>query len=166
MSELDFLSPDGARTWRRQPALRSPLARALAASEGLGIEDVSLAYGKLEVRGDVRALDVEADVVPITPQRALVLCAYDRTVSLRHELREQVPCIDMTAALAGLRVRGSALMRRLTDLDLDHMPAAGAVAGVPALVVRRGDDFEVFFRQEYGDHVGRVAIDAAHGLAS
>lgn len=165
MSELEFLSPGHARPHpEAEVSPRSPLARALSTGDGSRVEDISLSYGKLEVRGDVGALDVDAHVVRITPQRALVLCAYDRTLSLRRQLREQFLCVDMTGALAGVRLRGASLLRRLTDLDLDRLPAAGSLAGVPAVVVRRGDEFDAFFRQEYADHVGGAALDAARGL--
>ena len=36
----------------------------------------------------------------------------------------------MSAALAGIAVEGEQLMRRLTDLDLAALPAAGKLAGV------------------------------------
>jgi hypothetical protein len=45
----------------------------------------------------------------------------------------------MTAALAALEVEGEDLMRRLTELDLDRLPAIGAIArGTTALIERRG----------------------------
>src|SRR5207253_1957185 len=70
--------------------------------------------GKIEVRGDVDAIDVEAEVVRITPRRALVLCPYEQCAELRARLRGLV--IDMTGALAGLELEGEQAMRRLTDL--------------------------------------------------
>jgi hypothetical protein len=70
----------------------------------------------------------------------------------------------MTAALAGVRVEGETLMGRLTDLDLDELPAVGPVAHVQAYVLRDGDVFRLFFPQEYGHYVGEVVVDAAEGL--
>jgi len=62
-------------------------------------------------------------------------------------------------------VRGETLMRRLTDLDLDALPAVGAVAHVQAYVIRDvGDTFRLFFPQEYGHYLAEVVIDAAEGL--
>jgi hypothetical protein len=62
-------------------------------------------------------------------------------------------------------VQGEALLRRLTDLDLDALPAMGSLAHVQALVVRdEGETFRLYFAQEYGDSVAEAAIDAAEGL--
>jgi sarcosine oxidase gamma subunit len=67
--------------------------------------------------------------------------------------------------LAGLQVHGEALMRRLTELDLDELPAVGAVAHVQAYVIRDGGEtFRLFFPQEYGDYLAEVVIDTAEGL--
>src|SRR5204862_61281 len=57
------------------------------------------------------------------------------------------------------------LLRRLTDLDLEALPAVGAVARVPALVVREAPDrFRLWFPQEYSDYVAEVVLDAWEGL--
>lgn len=167
MSELEFLSPYRAKAGADfRPVLRSPLARALRQEEGtVDIRDISLDYGKIEVRGEVDAIDIGAEVVKITPERALVLCPYDEVAALHAELCERVPTVvDVTGALAGLQVQGATLMRRLTDLDLDDLPAAGAVAHVPAVVLRAGDEFRIFFPQEHGHYLAEVVIDAAEGL--
>jgi hypothetical protein len=55
-------------------------------------------------------------------------------------------------------------MRRITDLDLDALPAAGAIAHVQAVVLRDGDAFRLFFGQEYADYVAEVVIDAHEGI--
>jgi hypothetical protein len=53
------------------------------------------------------------------------------------------------------------LLRRLTDLDLDALPAVGAFAQVRAFVVRESSDrYRVWFPQEYGDYLARVILDA------
>jgi sarcosine oxidase gamma subunit len=163
--DLAFLSPDQAdpvAVWR------SPLERALAGADtSLGIRDVSRT-GKIEVRGDIAELVVEGtDAVWITPHRALVICDYEEVAEIRRRLSEQFVAIDVTGALAGLEVRGEALMRRLTDLDLDNLPAAGPVARVQAVVMRDANEtFRFFFSQEYGHYVAEVVIDAAEGLRS
>ena len=163
MTELDFLSPDLARAdGGFAPAYRSPLERALRAAPA-HIRDVSRT-GKLEVRGDIATLDA-GEVVRITPTRALVLCDFDATAALRAALSERFEhVVDLSAALAGLAMTGERLLRRLTALDLDALPAAGAVARVPALVLRDGDDFRIFFAQEYADYVAHVVLDTAEGL--
>jgi sarcosine oxidase gamma subunit len=165
---LDFLSPDlatpdvaaGAGAWR------SPLERGLrhAAPQ---VTDVSLT-GKLEVRGDVDELEPDGfEVVRVTPDRALVLCDFTRTGSVRDKLQQQFLTIDVSGALAGLQVQGEALMRRVTDLDLEALPAVGPVAHVRAYVLRdEAQTFRLFFAQEYGHYLAEVLADAAEGIRS
>jgi sarcosine oxidase gamma subunit len=163
VSDLAFLSPDRASA---EAKWRSPLERALAdADPALGIRDISRA-GKIEVRGEIAALEVgDAQAVWITPRRALVICEYEQTAEIRERLGAEFLAVDMTAAFAGLEVRGEALMRRLTDLDLDNLPAPGPVAHVQAIVIRDDDEtFRLFFPQEYGHYVAEVVVDAAEGL--
>jgi hypothetical protein len=160
VSELAFVSP--AETWPADgfvPHAASPLARALAGAEG--IRDLSL-LRKLEVRGPIPAIEVEADVIPITPERALVIDEEDGAAAPVERLPGTV--VDVTAALAGIEVEGEPLLRRLTDLKLDRLPAVGKVADVPALVSREGTRFRIFFPQEYGDHVVATVRDAQDGL--
>jgi hypothetical protein len=160
VSELAFLSVDRARTGDGfEPRFDSPLRRALA--ETTRVRDLS-SVGKIEVRGDVEAIDVEAEVVRLGPRRALVLCEYGRCADLRSRLPGVV--IDMTAALAGLELEDERALRRLTDLELDALPAAGKVAEVPAIVLRAGDRFRIFFPQEYGHYVAEVVLDVLEGL--
>ena len=72
--------------------------------------------------------------------------------------------VDLSAGWAGLRFRGEAVLRRLTDLDPSTLPAVGAVAHVQALVLRDdGETFRLFFPQEYGDYLAEVVVDAAEG---
>src|SRR5262249_45417357 len=133
MSELAFVSPGEARPdggFTPHPA--SPLARALDRADGLG--DLSL-LGKVEVRGELDDLPPDVEVIRITPRRALVLCPLERCAELLESLSGLT--VDMTAALAGIELQGDRLFCRLTDLDADALPAAGKVAGVPAIVTRR-----------------------------
>jgi sarcosine oxidase gamma subunit len=163
VSELSFLSPDLAAP---EAEWRSPLERALAHAPE-GIEDVSRT-GVLEIRGDLTGLEANGfETVKLTPERALVLCSYEETGVLRAKLRQQFrTVIDMSAAYAGLRVRGERLLRRLTDLDPEELPAVGALAHVQALVLRDEDEtFRIFVPQEYGHYVAEVVVDAAEGLA-
>jgi hypothetical protein len=160
MSELAFVSAAEARPDKGfVPRAASPLARALAGAEG--IRDLSL-LRKLEVRGPIAAIDVEADMIPITPDRVLFVCDPDRGDALLERLQGTI--VDVTAALAGIEVEGETLLRRLTDLGLDRLPAAGKVADVPAIVRRDGVSFQIFFPQEYGDHVVATVRDAQDGL--
>jgi hypothetical protein len=159
MSDLAFLSPGRASleaTWH------SPLERALrkAPSE---ISDISQT-GKIEVRGDLPKSVKGGELVRITPNRALVLCDFTKTIDLLEKLSGDLFAIDVSASLAGLSVRGEAVMRRITDLDLDALPAAGAVSHVQAIVTRDGDSFALWFAQEYSDYLAEVVIDAYEGL--
>jgi len=162
MSELDFLSPGEARTERGfAPTVASPLARALEGARG--IRDLSL-VGKVEVRGSaVEWLDSDLDVLRITPSRALVVCAPEDCVELRRSLPGLV--VDLTGALAGIELESADLMRRLTDLDLSALPAAGKFADVPALVSETAGSFRIFFPQEYGHSVIEAVRDLQQGLA-
>jgi sarcosine oxidase gamma subunit len=158
---LDFLSPDRAAA---EAVWRSPLERALqhAPSE---IADISLT-GKLDVRGEVGSLKTRAlEIVRLTPERALVLCDFTKTAEVRAKLSERFYIVDLSATLAGLQIRGETLMCRLTDLDLDNLPAVGALAHVQAYVLRDdAETFRIFFPQEYGHYLAEVVIDAAKGV--
>ncbi len=170
MSGLDFLSPGLARLEGGfEPVSRSPLERALRDAPP-GIRDLSHT-GKLDVRGpDAEVLDSGelgdgVEVVRITPERALLLCPPEDIARLLEQLNARArSVVDVTSALAGLHVSGEQLLRRLTDLDLDALPAVGSVAHIPATLVREGDEFRLFFPQEYADHVAAVVLDAAAGL--
>jgi hypothetical protein len=169
VSDLRFLSLETARAdGGFAPERRSPLDRALAEVDGLGIEDLSLSTGKLEVRGDLSGLEANGfELFEITPHRGLVFCAYGDVGPVRQKLREQFLTIDLTGALAGVRIDrpdGETLVRRVTDLDLDALPAVGALAHVQAYVLRDGEVFRLFFPQEYGHYVAEVILDAAEGL--
>jgi hypothetical protein len=139
--DLPFLSPGEAPS-------ASPLEREH------GVADVSQ-LGKLEVRGvGVGEIAVDAEVIRIAPRRALVVCEDER----RDELARSLPgfVVDMTAAYAGFEIEGEELMRRLTDLDLNSLPAVAKVASVQALVTRDGDRFRLFVAREVAESV--VAI--------
>ncbi|HEY3068732.1 MAG TPA: hypothetical protein VGJ34_00325 [Gaiellaceae bacterium] len=166
MSVLEFLSPDLATpdVAATVGAWRSPLERALRHAPP-EVADVSLT-GKLEVRGNVEGLEPDGfEVVGVTPDRALVLCDFTRTAEVRERLGERFLVVDVSGALAGLRVQGETLMRRLTDFDLEALPAVGPVAHVQAYVLRdEAQTFRLFFAQEYGHYLAEVVVDAAEGL--
>jgi sarcosine oxidase gamma subunit len=166
MGALQFLSRSELLADFQQVA-RSPLERALREVDAGAVEDISLSAGTLEIRGDVADLAVRgAEVVRLTPDRAIVLCDAEKSAAILARLRKQgYVVVDMWAAYAGLRVRGERLLRRLTDLDPEALPAVGALAHVQALVLRdEGDIFRIFVPQEYGHYVAEVVVDAARGL--
>ena len=158
---LDFLSPDRADAEARW---RSPLERGLEHAPP-EIADLSL-MGKLDVRGDLDSFDAKGvELFRITPERGLALCDFTKTANVRARLADRFLVVDLSAALAGLQLRGEALVRRLTDLDLDSLPAVGAVAHVQAYVLRDdAETFRLFFPQEYGHYLAEVVVDAAEGL--
>ena len=56
-------------------------------------------------------------------------------------------------------------MRRLTDLDLDALPAAGPFADMAAIVLRdEGERFRVYVPQELGHDVVHAVLDTHEGL--
>jgi heterotetrameric sarcosine oxidase gamma subunit len=167
---LDFLTTDLAETRDGlEPRRVSPLGHALPTAK-LGLEDISLSTGKIEVRGSVESIDSAAEVFRITPERALVLCDYERVGQIRSDLEAEFETVvDVTGALAGLRIErpdAEQLLRRLTELDLTDLPAVGGVARIPVHVFRDGEAaFRLFFPQEYGDYFVEVVLDAAEGLS-
>jgi sarcosine oxidase gamma subunit len=80
-----------------------------------------------------------------------------------------VAALGPAAGVAGIELEGvhvHRLLRRLTDLDLDGLPAIGAVAHIRALVVAEATDrYRLWFPQEYSDSMAEVVIDAAEGFA-
>jgi len=156
MSQLAFLSAHEAD---------APSVSPLRHVESDVFADVS-ALGKLEVRGDLETLTDEAIV--IGPRRALVVTGGDVRETRDRLIRQGFRVYDQTAALAALEIDDERLLRRLTELDLEALPAAGAIArGVPAVIERRGDGrFRVFVAQELGHYVAEVIADLAVGLRS
>jgi len=159
MSGLSFLSPGHASA---EAVWRSPLERALAEAPP-DIADLSQT-GKIEIRGELPRSVRGGDLIRVTPNRGLVLCDFTKTVDLLEKLSHDYLAVDMTATLAGLSVGGEQVMRRITDLDLDALPAAGAVSHIQAIVTRDGDSFALWFGQEYSDYLAEVVIDAWDGL--
>ena len=146
------------------PAPRRPAdARALATRHvpGAAFTDVSQ-LGKLEVRGDVELLEA----IPLGPGRALLVLEGDVRGERDRLVGQGYRVYDMTAALAALEVEGEDLMRRLTELDLDALPAIGSIArGTTALIERLdGERFRLFVPQELGQFVAEVVTDMTRGL--
>jgi hypothetical protein len=164
VSRLSFLSadlvPESSRT--------SPLANALAAGSAV-VRDVS-ALGKLELRGDVDAVQAGEgeELVQLAPGRALLITQGSPAAARDRLSAAGLRVYDLTGSLAGLELEGGALLRRLTDLDLEKLPATGPVArGVPALVQRlEGERFRLLVPQELGHYVCETAIDLAAGVSA
>jgi hypothetical protein len=166
---LDFLSPsrcaDGTTV--------SPLRRALDVSSRNGgrppdLTDLSL-DGKLELRGDLDLVEPEEgeELVRLSPRRGFLLARNDPVEAVERFRAQGVLAFDATGAWAGLALDGELLMRRLTDLDLDRLPAAGPFARVPAIVLRdEGERFRVYVPQELGHDVALAVLDTAAGLGA
>lgn len=147
-------------------ALSSPLARALVEVSPELVRDLSL-DGKIEVRGEVDRLlpATGEELIRLSPRRGLLLVEEDPLAAAERLRADGFLAYDVSGALAGLAVRGERVLRRLTDLDLERLPAAGAVAKIGAVVVRDPDDwFRVYFSQELGHYVAEVVLDALEGL--
>jgi hypothetical protein len=164
VTRLSFLSVDLVA----EQARTSPLANALTA-DGAGIvRDVS-ALGKLELRGDVdavRAAEGE-ELVRLAPGRALLITQGSPAAARERLGGGGVRVYDLTGSLAALEIEGDALLRRLTELDLEALPATGPVArGVPALIQRLdGERFRLFVPQELGHYVCETVLDLVQGVA-
>jgi hypothetical protein len=72
------------------------------------------------------------------------------------------------AGVAGLELEGphaAQLLARLTALDLDALPATGAVADVRMLLERPAPErFRIWFGQELAAYVAHSVLDTAEGL--
>jgi hypothetical protein len=121
---------------------------------------------RLEVRGPVDALQPEAGekLLPLGPGRSLL-------VDARPGARERLAAdgylaYDMTAALVLLEIDGDDLLRRLTDLVREQLPAVGSVArGTPALIEPLdGSRFRLYVPRELGEYVADVVSDLEQGL--
>ncbi len=158
---LAFLSPFGCEP----ELLASPLARALADLDPEVVADLSL-EGKVELRGDVDSVVVGdgEELVRLSAGRGLLLTA-DPVGAIERVRAAGVRGYDATGLLAGFAVHGEQLMRRLTDLDLDALPAAGPFAHAAAIVLRDADDrFRVYVAQELGHDVVHAVLDTYEGL--
>jgi hypothetical protein len=158
---LDFLSPSRCA----EGTTASPLRRALDGS-GHGLVDLSL-DGKVELRGDlarVRPLEGE-ELVRLSSRRGFLLTRHDPVEAVERVRSQGALAYDATGAWAGFALEGETLMRRLTDLDLEQLPAAGPFARVTAIVLRdEGERFRVYLPQELAHDAALAVLDAARGL--
>ena len=180
---LAFLSPSASAS----DLLASPLARALdtvsdtvSSPEGDGkpnhpeqadisrLRDLSL-DGKIELRGDVDRVEPAPgeELLRLSPRRALLLVQEDPRDAIARLREEGVRAYDMSGALAGLAFEGERVARRLTDLDLDRLPAAGMFAKIGAVLMRdEGERFSVYVPQELGHYLAECVLDAIAGLSN
>jgi hypothetical protein len=85
------------------------------------------------------------------------------------EAAEETAAIAPAAGVAGLELDGphaEQVVRRLSDVDLDRLPAVAPVARVRTRVEQLASGrFRLWFPQEYADHVAAAVVDAWEGLA-
>jgi sarcosine oxidase gamma subunit len=166
VTELAFLSPDQSGPEVR---MASPLARALPGVAADAAVREGAPLGTIELRGPRDSVQLAGGerLVAITPQRGLVLVDGSPAAALSRLRAAGVRAYDLTGALTALEVDGEALLRRLTDLDLDRLPAAAPVArGVPAIVERAdAGTFRLLVPQELAHYVAETALDLAKGVA-
>jgi hypothetical protein len=166
---LDFLSPSRCA----EGTTASPLRRALDTASRNGgrpadVTDLSL-EGKLELRGDLDLVEPDEgeELVRLSARRGFLLTPNDPAEAVERFRGQGVLAYDATGSWAGLALDGERLMRRLTDLDLERLPAAGPFARVPAIVVRdEGERFRVYVPQELGHDAALAVLDAAAGLGA
>lgn len=161
MTQLAFLSPDEVAA---TVTIVSPLRDAI----GAGVDDQSQ-LGKIHLRGslDLVAIADDEELLRLSPSRGLLITeAGAATTALERLRRNGVRAYDMTAALAAFEIEGEDLMRRLTELDLDHLPAIGSVArGIPTVITSVGEgSYRLFVPQELGHSLVTVVLDMLRGL--
>ena len=161
MTELRFLSPSRCEAGTTTSPLRRALADAPEQVQDLWLD------GVVEVRGDLERVEPKAgeQLVRLSPRRGFLFTS-DDSAGVASRLRAAgVLAYDATGELAGLALEGEQLMRRLTDLDLQDLPAAGPFARVNALVLRdEGERFRVYVPQELGHDTALAVLDALAGL--
>jgi hypothetical protein len=135
-----------------------PFASPLRHVDGDTVTDVSQ-LRKWEIRGDSSSFQPAdgAELIRISPDRALVVGG---------ERPDAERVYDMTASLAAFELEGEDVMRRVTELDLEQLPAIGSILrGTPALIERRsGERFRLFVPQELGHFVAETIADLAQGV--
>lgn len=118
----------------------------------------------VELRGDVGSFRAER-IVHLTSRRAVVLCDDAQALVARARLAG-LRAYDASGALTEIAIDGDALLRRLTDVEIDGPTAAPVARGVPALVFPLGDErYELYVPQELARYVREVVRDLREGLA-
>ena len=157
-----FLSPS-----RCAPeTLTSPLRRALHGVDPAAVRDLWL-QGVVEIRGDLDLVEPAEgeELVKLSPRRGFLFIDGDPAHVAERLRAAGVLAYDATGALAGIAIESAQVMRRLTDLDLSNLPAAGPFAHVTAIVLRDEDGwFRVCVQQEFGHYVAAAVVDALAGL--
>ena len=159
-----FLSPS-----RCAPeTITSPLRRALETVDPGAARDLSL-DGVVEIRGDLGLVEPIGgeELVKLSSRRGFLFTDGDPADVAERLRAAGVLAYDATGALAGIAIESEQVMRRLTDLDLANLPAAGSFAHVTAIVLRDEEGwFRVYVQQELGHYVAEAVVDVLVGLVS
>ena len=181
MSTLDFLSLDRVQaTDRFRPLARSSMERALREA-GAAFEERDGWLVATHVPGQQRRRLAVRDVTHLhrireSAEGVLIEFSQDEgrapVVAGRvwggdgDRPPEETP--DVTAGYAALQIEGpgaTTVLRRISEMPLDTLPGAGAVAHIRAWVIRDGDDsYRLLCAQEYGHYLWEVVVDAAEPL--
>ena len=154
MTGLEFLSVDAPRADERfRPLARSPMERRLREA-GAEFEERD---GRLVA---VQVPDEQAHRIAVRD------VTHDPSNSLLLEAVSEPP--EAHAGVAGIEIAGPGaltVLRRLTEMPLDELPAVGALAHIRCWVFRAGDEaYRLLFEQEYGHYLWEVVVDAAEPL--
>ena len=159
---LAFLSPSSCA----EGTVGSPLRRALEGTDPAVVRDLSL-EGIVEIRGDVDAVVPGAgeDLVRLSTRRAFLFTDGDPVAAAERARAAGALAYDATGAYAGMAIANEQVVRRLTDLDLERIPAAGPFAHVTALFRGGADGWvRVYVPQELGHYAAEAVLDAIAGL--
>jgi len=174
VSTLDFLSVDAARPQGRfRPLARSPFLRRLGGGvehRGWLVPTETGGNAAVTVRDvtHVHRVRESSDgvLVEFEPgdEREPVVVGW----LWNGEDRPPEDALGMSAGYGVLELDGpkvDTLLRRLTDLDLERLPAAGAVAHVRAILIRDGEHtYRLLVEQELADYLLEVVLDAIEPL--
>ena len=127
----------------------------------VGVADLSH-LTKLELRPAGEAIEGEGVAwYPISPRRALVLCAPALSSTVRDQAGDRFS-LDVTGAYSIIALAGpeaAIVLRRMTHMH--HFPAGGEIAHVQGHILERAGAYWILVAQEYGQYVWEVAIDRA-----
>jgi hypothetical protein len=121
------------------------------------------AAGVVELRGDVGAFEEER-IVRLTPRRAVALTD-DAPALVARARASGLRAYDLSAGHAEIRIEGDALLRRLTDAEVDGPTAAPVARGVPTLIFPRAGGYDLYVPQELARYARDVVADLEQGLA-